>query len=230
MKSCLSISFLILFLLISVPLSWWYYNDYTYRLDCEYCKKNLNKYYFHFDDWQFDNNNRYFVLDCFCDAKEVLKKINKFRKTTMLTNKNKNSVFMKDDFFESGSKWQHPGSSDDLDWDNISFNVVVAKFTRDTTNWERLSYLWFGLKNDTLHDKKVQRKELSKSWGRVTYSVDYDELNRSVLNQFAQTVYKDSTRFAYNTCVYSLYNRQAKKVEATMKYEDKGKGFYFEIW
>ncbi len=226
MKSCLTIFFL--FFLIATL--WWSYNSYSNHSDCENCKKNLNKYYFHFDDWQYKNRNRYFVLDCFCDAKEVFKKINKFRKATMLANKNKNIVFMKDDFLESGSKWHHTGSSDELDWDNIEKNITVSQFTRYSNNTMRLSYMLFEYKSDTLHDKKVQRKELSKSWGRVTYDVDYEELNRSVLNQFAQTVYKDSTRFVYDTCVYHLYNRQAKKVEATMKYEDKGKGFYFEIW
>ena len=155
-----------------------------------------------------------------------------FRKK-LLNSEKTDLAFLKDDFYQSGKveyRRLFYGSEDDVPWDKVQSNIIVGQFVLDTSSINRLSYMWFKHNEDTLQDKKVQRKELSKSWGRVAYNVDYEELNRSVLNQFAQTVYKDSTRFAYNTCVYHLYNRQAKKVEATMKYEDKGKGFYFEIW
>ena len=146
---------------------------------------------------------------------------------------NRDATFLMDDFYESGRKEmndRYSGSEEDVPWGRVQANLAIVSFSRDTTNLKRLFGLWFGVRTDTLQNKQVQLKEFNKSWSRVLYDVDYEELNRSVLNQFAQTVYKDSTRFAYNTCVYHLYNRQAKKVEATMKYEDKGKGFYFEIW
>ncbi len=228
-KSCLSI----LFLLIFIPTVWWSYSRYRANKDCENCQKSLTKYYLHFEGWEHWNKTvNYYLLECFCDKKVVLKKINTMRKN-IVNIINKDVTFLMDDFYESegkGDKGLYYGSKDEVQWDKVFANLVAVSFIRDTTSLKRLSGLWFGVRTDTLQNKKVQRKELSKSWGRVVYNVDYEELNRSVLNQFAQTVYKDSTRFTYNTCVYHLYNRQAKKVEATMKYEDKGKGFYFEIW
>ena len=225
MKSCLSILFLF-FLIVTL---WWGYNSYSNHCNCEECKKNLDKYYFHFENW---DGAKYYVLECFCDTKPVLQKMNSIRKKIMTLEK-VNLALLIDDFYNSGIKGEgrtFSGGHDDVPWEDAQANLIVGEFELDKSNAKRLSYMLFEYKWDTLYDKKVERKELSRSWGRVIYNIDYEELNRSVLNQFAQTVYKDSTRFAYNTCVYHLYNRQAKKVEATMKYEDKGKGFYFEIW
>jgi|GEM_PF-2796354 len=229
MKSCLSI----LLLLISIPIIWWGYSHYKSNEECESCQKNPIKYYLHFEGWEHWNKTiNYYLLECFCDKKLILKKINIVRKS-IITTINKDVVFLKDDFYQSGgveTKGLYYGSRDEVPWDEVHANLIAVQFTRDTTNLNRLSHLWFGVRTDTLLDKQIYRKELSKTVSRVVYSVDYEELNRSVLNQFAQTVYKDSTRFKYNTCVYHLYNRQAKTIEATMKYEGKGKGFYFEIW
>ena len=225
MKSCL----LIMLLLIFIPLIWWGYRKYTTYLDCENCQKTLSKYYFHFKNW---DKTEYYILDCFCNRKTILKKVNNIRKEIMSAKKT-DFTLLKDDFFASNEKgnWgSYGGSHDDVPWEEVDYSLTVAHFARDTTNFKRLSYIWFGMKNDTLFDKKVQHKTFNKSLSRVVYNVDYEELNRSVLNEFAQTVFKDSTRFKYPTCVYHLYNRQNKTVEATMKYEDNGKGFYFEIW
>ena len=229
MKSCLTIFFL--FFLIATL--WWSYNSYSNHCDCEECKKNLTKYYLHFEGWEhWNKTTNYYLLECFCDKKAVLKKTNTMRKNIIFVT-HRDVALLKDNFYESGGKvlkGLYYGSKDEVPWNRVFANLIVGEYIIDKSNAKRLSYMLFEYKWDTLQNKKVQRKQLSKSWGRVTYNVDYDELNRSVLNQFAQTVYKDSTRFVYNTCVYHLYNRQAKKVEATMKYENKGKGFYFEIW
>ena len=223
----------VLFILILLPFSWWCYNSYIDCINCENCQKNPNKYYLHFVGWEHWNKTRnYYLLDCFCDKKIILKSINALRKNIAII-ENKDVTFLKDDFHQSdgrGRKGRYYGSEDEISWEDVRASSIAAQFTRDTTNFNRLSYVWFEYKLDTLLDKKIEKEQLNKSLSRVVYNVDYEELNRSVLNEFAQTVFKDSTRFKYPTCVYHLYNRQNKTVEATMKYEDNGKGFYFEIW
>ena len=225
MKSFLAV----IFLFCLTTIIWLGYDSYQTCIDCEKCQKNLNKYYFYYENW---DKKKYYILECFCDTKPTLQKMNNIRKRIMGTEKT-NLALIIDDFYGSGKKGDrgvYGGGDDDVLWREVQENSIVGEFELDKSNAKRLSYMLFEYKWDTLHDKKVQRKELSKSLSSVAYNVDYEKLDRSVLNQFAQTVYKDSTRFVYNTCVYHLYNRQAKKVEATMKYEDKGKGFYFEIW
>ena len=225
MKSCLTTIFSI-FLLIGI---WWGYNAVIYHIDCEDCAKKTNNFYPHFKNW---DKTEYYTLDCFCDTKSVLKGINEIRKKIMALRKG-NFALLKDDFEGSGkmgNRGGYSGSHDDVPWEEVRKYKTVGVFELDKSDFKRLSYMLFEYKWDTLLNKQVQTKQLNKSVTKVVYNVDYEELNQSVLNKFAQTVFKDSTRFRYPTCVYHLYNRQNKKVEATMKYEDNGKGFYFEIW
>jgi len=151
---------------------WWGYNTYKNGVECQECQKNLNKYYFHFKNW---DGAKYYVLECFCDTKPVLKKINSIRKKIMNAEK-VNLGLLIDDFYNSGKKGDRgtfQGSHDDVPWKEVQANLVVGKFLLDKSNTKRLSYMLFEYKWDTLIDKKAYCKELSKSWGRITYSVDY---------------------------------------------------------
>ncbi len=101
MKSCLTIFFL--FFLIATL--WWSYNSYSNHCDCEECKKNLTKYYLHFEGWEhWNKTTNYYLLECFCDKKAVLKKTNTMRKNIIFVT-HRDVALLKDNFYESGERY-----------------------------------------------------------------------------------------------------------------------------
>ena len=122
MKSCLTIFFSII-LLISI---WWGYSSYQAHVDCEDCKKNLNKYYLHLRRNPWNSSNCY-ILDCFCNTKLVLRKVNSFRK--ILVAKDKVAItFLEKDIYEIGEyKTVYSGSADDIDWENVYKNIFKRR-------------------------------------------------------------------------------------------------------
>ncbi|MCK8494595.1 hypothetical protein M0L20_22190 [Spirosoma sp. RP8] len=65
----------------------------------------------------------------------------------------------------------------------------------------------------------------------VDYKLSYESLNRQVLNTFQQVIKHDSAyQKQFRKVEYRLFRKENNKHEVSMRYEDSGRRFYFDVF
>lgn len=131
-----------------------------------------------------------------------------------------------------------PCSDDELQVDTFDDNKVFLYIEQDTTKTTYDGSLKKIIINDMVtyntgiinigKENRIVTPHSKKT--TIQYHLDYDELNSQALITFQQAIHHDSTyQKKFKNVEYQLVNKETRKHEASIRYEDFGERFYLDI-
>lgn len=184
------------------------------------------------------SSKEYFKLNHFCDCHEDWTEMSSLVK-------NSEQSRLRDQRFFPAIYW----GSKEMPCGNNTFNVPsdlddwkVCLYTyQDTTKYiydGALTEIKFG--SDVMFSAKKKFNDvgelnrqvvLTTSGVQVNYLLDYDKVGMKSLRKFRDSVRFDSIYFQKNDVAdYRLIDRERNKCLASIRYEDYGKRFYFDVY
>ncbi|RCR70246.1 hypothetical protein [Larkinella punicea] len=176
-------------------------------------------------------------LNCFCDNSQdwtklgaIIRRLNYYK--DIYGSKYPTNIF--------GTK-NIPCSDDELQYDVFEDDEVFLYIQQDTSKTIYDGGLQSLYINNVVSSKRSidildigkENRTVNHNTKRATvqYKMNYDELNGTALVSFQQAIYYDSSyQKRFKNVEYQLINKETRRHDASIRYEDFGERFYLDVF